>query len=76
MRVKVEEKLMRMASMFVGQKLKNVVLKEYKINKKEILAIELLFSDKGTLNTMVLVLDKSLTEGDWKEVAEKILNNE
>jgi len=74
MKVKVEEKLIRMAAMFVGQKLKNVVLKEYKINKREILAIELLFSDKGILNTMVLVLDKDLTEGNYKKIVEKILN--
>ena len=76
MKTKVEEKLMRMASMFVGQKLKNVVLKEYKIGGQEVLAIELTFSNKGVLNTMVLVLDKSLTEGDYKEVVEKIKNNE
>ncbi len=73
MEAKVEYKLMRMAAMFVGQKLKNVVLKEYKIKGREALAIELIFSDKGNLSTMVLALDKDLTEGDYKEMVEKIL---
>ena len=73
MKTKVEYKLMRMAAMFVGQKLKNVVLKERKIKGRETLIMELLFSDKGVLSTMVLVLDKGFTESDDKEIMEKIL---
>ena len=72
MRIKVEEKLMRMAAMFVGQKLKNVVLKEHKIDDKEILTMELLFSNEGISNTMLLVLDRNLTEGDHKKIAKKL----
>ena len=72
MKVKVEEKLMRMAAMFVGQKLKNVVLKEHKIDDKEILTMELLFSNEGISNTMLLVLDRNLTEGDHKKIAKKL----
>jgi len=72
MRIKVEEKLMRMAAMFVGQKLKNIVLKEHKIDDKEILTMELLFSNEGISNTMLLVLDRNLTEGDHKKIAKKL----
>ena len=72
MKVKVEEKLMRMAAMFVGQKLKNIVLKEHKIDDKEILTMELLFSNEGISNTMLLVLDRNLTEGDHKKIAKKL----
>lgn len=73
MEAKVEEKLMRILASFVGQTLKNVALKSRKIENKEILVLELLFSDEGVWKTMVLVLDKDLTEGDYKEIAEKIL---
>ena len=72
MKVKVEEKLMRMAAMFVGQKLKNVVLKEHKIDDKEILTMELLFSNEGISNTMLLILDKNLTESGYKKIAKKL----
>jgi len=72
MRIKVEEKLMRMAAMFVGQKLKNVVLKEHKIDDKEILTMELLFSNEGISNTMLLILDKNLTESGYKKIAKKL----
>ena len=63
---------MRMAAMFVGQKLKNIVLKEHKIDDKEILTMELLFSNEGISNTMLLVLDRNLTEGDHKKIAKKL----
>jgi len=72
MRIKVEEKLMRMAAMFVGQKLKNIVLKEHKIDDKEILTMELLFSNEGISNTMLLILDKNLTESGYKKIAKKL----
>jgi len=72
MKIKVEEKLLRTISPFIGQELKYGELKSIKVKNRDILALELTFSDEGLFRTMVLALDKDLTEGEYKEVAEEL----
>jgi len=74
MQIKVAEKLHNIASQFIGQKLQNVAFLKKTIKEKDILVAELTFVDEvGTKRIAVLALDKDLTEGDYKEIVEKIL---
>jgi hypothetical protein len=74
MDIKVEAKLLKLISPFIGQTLKHGKLKVHNINKKDILTLELTFSDQGLYRTMVLALDKDITENDYKKVTEKLLS--
>lgn len=74
MESKVENKLMQNLFEFVGLPLKYVRFKTDKDigSKKDLLILELIFSDQGVLKTMVLVLDNELTQGDYETLAEKL----
>lgn len=70
MKAEVEKKLLETIIPFVGLVLKHGKLKVHEINKKEILTVELTFSDEGLYRTMVLALDKDITENDYKKISE------
>ena len=74
MNIKVEAKLLKLISPFIGQTLKHGKLKIQNVKNRDILTLELIFSDEGLYRTMVLALDKDLTEGEYKEIAEKLVN--
>lgn len=73
METKVEAKLLETISHFNGMILKNVAFKEKRINGKDLLTLELIFSDQGVWNTMVLVLNKDLTVGDYQDLYEEVI---
>jgi len=73
----VQLKLLENVGKFAGLKLKYGQFKTYKIKGKDILTLELIFNTFDPYEsegTMVLALDKGLTEGDYKEIAEKIVS--
>ena len=73
MKVKVEEKLLKIISSFVGQELKYGELKDIKVNNRSVLVLELTFSDEGFFRTMVLALDKNLTVSLYSPIAEELI---
>lgn len=71
----VQLKLLENVGKFAGCILKYGQFKTYKVKGRDILVLELLFEDDdrpGFRKTMVLALDKDLTEGDYKKIAEKL----
>jgi len=71
----VQIKLLENVGKFAGCKLKYGQFKTHKVKNRDILTLELLFEDEDRLDfgrIMVLALDKDLTEGDYKKIAEKI----
>lgn len=72
----VQKQLLENINHFARMTLKSGHFEERKIGNKTLLVLELTFSDEGLYKTMVLVLDKEITEGDYKEIAEKILERE
>ena len=73
MEPKVELKLIEIIGRFEGMTLKNAQLKEKKIQGKDLLTLELVFSDQGAWKTMVLVLNKDLTVNDYQDLYEEII---
>lgn len=76
MEPKVEAKLLQILSRFVGNELRHARLENHKINGKKILVLKLEFDDgrydDGICKTMVLALDKDITESDYKYIGEKL----
>ena len=72
MKLKVVEKLLKTLNGFLGSNLKHAEFKSHEINGRKILALELTFSDEGLYKTMVLALDKDITESDYKFIGEKL----
>jgi len=74
MKIKVLNKLYKIVGEFVGQELVNVAFLKKTVNGKDMLVAELTFNDQADVKRiMVLVLDQELTEGDHKEIAEKLI---
>jgi len=73
MNIKVQAKVLNALNQFTGMRLKYGRIEERLIKGKPLLVLELTFSDDGLYRTMVLVLDKDLTEGDYKYIAEKLI---
>jgi hypothetical protein len=63
---------MQSLSQFINLPLKYVQFKTIKEKDKDLLILELIFSDEGSLKTMVLLLDKEYTEGNFEELAERL----
>ena len=72
MELKIEAKLLKTISQFGGMTLKAANFKEIIINGKKLPILELTFSDEGLYKTMVLALDKDITESDYKFIGEKL----
>ena len=72
MELKVQKKRLDNLVPFIGQTLQWAKFKEKKVNGRNVLVLELFFSKEGYYQTMVLALDKDLTEGDYKEIVEKL----
>ena len=72
MKLKVAEKLLKTLNGFLGSKLKHAEFKSHESKGRKILALELTFSDEGLYSTMVLALDKDITESDYKFIGEKL----
>lgn len=73
MKIKVLEKLYKITSEFLGQELVNIAFLKKNIKGQDILATELTFKDEvGVQKVMVFALDQKLTEGDYKEIVEKL----
>jgi hypothetical protein len=70
---KIELKLLEAVYHFKGMVLKEAQFKEKKIKDKTVLTLELVFSDDGAWETMVLVLDRTLTKGDYEDIYEDII---
>ena len=73
MNPKIEFKLLETVYGFKEMTLKGANFKEKEIDGKKLLTLELNFSDNGLHKTMVLVLDKNLTTGDYKNIYEEII---
>lgn len=74
MDVKILNKLYEIVSEFVGQELVNVAFLKKTIKGQDILVAELTFKDQVEVQrTAVFVLDQKLTEGDYKDIAEKLI---
>lgn len=73
MDTKIELKLLDIISQFNGMVLKNAEFKEKLVGKKALLTVELVFSDGGVYKTMVLVLNKQLTIGDYQNIYDQII---
>jgi len=73
MDTKIELKLLKTISQFQGLVLKNAQLKEKEIEGKKLLTLELVFSNNGLYQTMVLVLDKDLTTGDYQNLYNEVI---
>jgi len=69
---KIKQKLLENATQFINLPLKYVQFKTVKEKDKDLLVLELVFSDEGLLKTMVLLLDKEYTEGNFEELAERL----
>ena len=72
MKDEVKQKLLENATQFINLPLKYVQFKTVKEKDKDLLVLELVFSDEGSLKTMVLLLDKEYTEGNFEELAERL----
>ena len=70
---KIELKLLETVYQFKGMVFKEAQFKEKKVGDKTILTLELVFSDDGVWRTMVLVLDRTLTKGDYEDIYEDII---
>jgi len=73
MEPKIELKLLDIIHRFKGMTLKGAEFKEKEVNGKKLLTLELTFSDEGVYQTMVLVLNKDLTVGDYQDLYEEII---
>jgi hypothetical protein len=73
MEPKIELKLLETLFQFKGMIFKNAQFKEKEIKGKKFLTLELTFSDDGLYQTMVLVLDKDVTIGDYQDIYEEII---
>ncbi len=73
MNPKIELKLLEIISRFEGLTLVSTQLKEKKVQDKDLLTLELIFSDRGAWKTMVLVLNRDLTIGDYQDLYEEII---
>lgn len=74
MKIKVLEKLYKITSEFLGQKLVNIAFLEKNIKGQDILVAELTFKDEVDVQRiMVFALDQELTEGDYKEIVERLV---
>ena len=75
MDVKVLSKLYSIVSEFVGQELVNVAFLKKSVKDRKILVAELTFKDQADVQrTAIFVLDQDLTQGDYKEIAEKLVS--
>lgn len=72
MKLNVESKLLKIISEFGGMTLKAANFKETTIDGKKLLVLELTFSDEGIYRKMILVLNKDITEKDYKKVSEAL----
>jgi len=70
---KIEAKLLRLIGEFKGLLLTNAKLVEKSFKDKKILTLELIFSDSGLWKTMVLILNKDLTESDYLKFYESLI---
>lgn len=73
MEPKIELKLLETIYQFKGMVLKGAEFKEKEVNGKKLLTLELTFSNKGLYQTMVLVLNKDLTIGDYQDLYEEVI---
>ena len=73
MKDEVKFKLIGLINQFIDTKLKFGRFEEKEVNGKDLLILELTFSDEGLYKTMVLVLDKDLTLKDYQDIAEKLV---
>ena len=74
MELKILNKLYKTVGEFVGQELVNVAFLKKTVIDQDILVAELTFKDKADVQRIaVFVLDQDLTEGNYKEIAEKLL---
>lgn len=73
MEPKIELKLLETIYQFKGMVLKAATFKEKEVQGKKLLTLELTFSDDGLYQTMVLVLNKDLTVGDYQDIYEQII---
>jgi uncharacterized membrane protein len=70
---KIELKLIETISQFAGLPLKTAQFKQKIVGGKDLLTLELIFSDNGLWKTMVLVLNKDITTGDYQELYNEII---
>jgi hypothetical protein len=73
MEPKIELKLLETIYRFKGMVLKEAQFKEKEVGGKKLLTLELTFSDDGLYQTMVLVLNKDLTVGDYQDIYEELI---
>jgi hypothetical protein len=73
MNPKIEFKLLETIYDFREMTLKSAKFKNKEIGNKKLLTLELIFSDNHINKTMVLVLDKDLTTGDYQNIYEQII---
>jgi hypothetical protein len=71
---KIELKLLETIYKFKGMTLAEAQFKEKTVKGKNYLTLELVFSDNGVWQTMVLVLNKDLTTGDYQDIYEEIIS--
>ena len=73
MKENLETKLLRILREFKNLSLTEARIVKKQFKGKELLTLELIFSDNGLWKTMVLVLDKEITEGDYEEFYEELI---
>lgn len=69
----IEYKLLETIYQFREMTLKGAKFKDKEVEGKKLLTLELTFSDDGSNKTMVLVLNKDLTIGDYQNIYEEII---
>jgi len=73
MKPEIEFKLLRIISNFKGMILKGFAFKEKEVGNRKLIVLEMTFSSNGQNQTMVLVLDKDITLGDYEDIYEKVI---
>ena len=73
MKENLETKLLRILREFKGLPLTEARIVKKQFKGKELLTLELIFSDNGLWKTMVLALDKEITEGDYEDFYEELI---
>jgi hypothetical protein len=69
----IEYQLLKIIYEFREMTLKAAKFVNKEVEGKKLLTLELTFSDNGSNKTMVLVLNKNLTIGDYKNIYEEII---
>ena len=75
MNSKIELALLNATMIFKGMVLRSTLFKEKDIKGRKLLTAEFIFSDQEqkTFKTMVLVLDKDVTTGDYQDIYEEVI---